>query len=65
MNVQQMEDIARGAIERNADWSEDAASDDIYDAAYILALYALIDAGVDNATAVAVAQHMAMSYANP
>ena len=71
MTKSQMVEIARGNVERHlgdvaADYeSEEAAADAIYTEAYSLDFDALADAGVDNATARAVAACVARSYAQP
>ena len=67
----EMEEIARGSVERHlgdvaADYeSEEAAADAIYDEACTLAFDALVDAGVDHATARQVAAQVAQCYAQP
>ena len=65
MTDEQMREIARGNIERNAAWDEDASADTIHDEVYTLAFDALHDAGVDDDTARAVAREMAQGYAAP
>jgi hypothetical protein len=62
---EQLREIARGNIERNAEWDENASADTIHDECYTLAFDALHDAGVDNDTARSVAREVAMSYAQP
>lgn len=71
MTSQQLEEIARGGIERNlgdvaADYeSEEALADAIYDEAYTLAFDALADAGVEHAQARKIAASVAQCYAQP
>lgn len=71
MNKNQMEEIARGNIERHlgdvaADYeSEEEAADAIYDEAYTLAFDALADAGIDHKKAREVAASAAQCYAQP
>jgi hypothetical protein len=62
---EELREIARGNIERNAEWPEDASADTIYDECYTLAFDALHDAGVDNDTARQVATMIAMEHAQP
>ncbi len=71
MTREQMQEIARGNIERHlgdvaADYeSEEAMADAIYDEAYTLGLDALVDAGVDLLTARSVALEVASGFAQP
>jgi hypothetical protein len=63
MTNQEMENIARGNIERHLGDCE--SPDQIYDEAYTLAFDALHDAGVDAHKARDIAQYVAMCYAQP
>jgi len=63
MTHEQMEDLARGNIERHLGDCECESPEDIYENAYVLAFDALHDAGVDDTTAGKVAQHLAQSMA--
>jgi hypothetical protein len=71
MTMLEMEELARGAIERSlgdvaAEYdSEEDAADAVYDEAYTLAFDALADAGVDHATARDVAINVASCFAQP
>lgn len=60
-----LEEIARGGIERGADWKDDASSDAIYDDAYALALDALLLAGTRGAKARDIAAYVAQKFAQP
>lgn len=71
MTEKRMHDIARGAIERHLgdcvdeeDGGEPSA-DTLYDNAFVLAHDALRDAGVDNTTALRIAQYEAQCIAQP
>lgn len=67
MTNDQMEEIARGNIERHLGdvVEEDMSPDAIYDEAYTLAFDALADAGVDHATARGIAAKVAQCFAQP
>lgn len=67
MNEQCMRDIARGAIERNLGDVVDADSspDSLYDAAFVLAHDALLDAGIEAAEASRIASDEARNIAQP
>lgn len=71
MTEQQMEEIARGNIERHlgdvaSEYdSEEAAADAIFDEAYTLGFDGLVDAGIDHDTARTVADRIARNYAQP
>src|ERR1700733_10679655 len=71
MTDQELEEIARGNIERHlgdvaADYdSAEDAVDAIYDEAYTLAFDALHDAGIPDAKARAIASSIAQCYAQP
>jgi hypothetical protein len=66
---ERMHDIARGAIEQNlgdcVDEDGEASSDTLYDNAFVLAHDALIDSGIDAATATRIAQYEAQCIAQP
>ena len=64
MTDEEMENIARGNIERHlGDCCE--SPDEIYDEAYTLAFDALHDADVDDDKAREIAQRVAMCFAQP
>lgn len=71
MTNQEMEEVARGNVERHlgdvaADYAnEEDAADAIYDEAFTLAFDALADAGVDHGEARRVATGVAQCYAQP
>jgi hypothetical protein len=58
-------DVARGNVERNADWNEESSPDEIYDSVYTLAFDALHDHGCDRDVCSDLAKEIAMSYAQP
>lgn len=70
MTEEQMQEIARGNIERHLGDCEELqdgepTADAIYDSAYVLAFDALADAGVAPATARDVAASVAQGFAQP
>lgn len=60
-----LEEIARGNIEANASWAEDASADSIYDECFTLGFDALVDAGVEQDLAREVAGEVARGYGQP
>ena len=68
MTENEMREIARGAIERHLGDVAEMTPDSIYDQAMLLAIDALIDAGVvgpDKQRAAEVAASVARDYAQP
>lgn len=67
MNKTEMEELALGNIERHlGDVVEEGMSADaVFDEAFILGLDALLDAGVPLSEARAVAEELAMRFAQP
>lgn len=65
MTENEMLEMARGNIERGAEWCETASADTIYEECYTLAFDALHDAGVERNTASRIARQVAMGHAQP
>jgi hypothetical protein len=65
MTEAQMEEIARGNIERHLGDVADESPDAIYDEAYTLGFDALTDAGVTRDKAREIAQRVSMCFAQP
>jgi hypothetical protein len=65
MTDDELREAARGNIEANADWTEDASPDEIADCVYTLAIDKLLDLGVHHLKAVEIANELAQGYANP
>ena len=63
MTEYEMEEIARGNIERHL--GDVATPDSIYDEAYTLGVDALLDAGVERCEAVYIASRVAQLFAQP
>jgi hypothetical protein len=65
MTEAQMEEIARGNIERHLGDVAGESPDAIYDEAYTLGFDALADAGVPHDKAREIAQRVSMCFAQP
>jgi hypothetical protein len=60
-----LRDVARGNIERNASWEEDASPDTVHDEVYTLGFDALHDYGAPIDDCRRIARELAMGYAAP
>lgn len=65
MDDETLREVARGNIERNAEWDEDASADSIHDECYTLAFDALHDYGAPIDDCRRIGREVAMSYAQP
>ena len=65
MDDETLREVARGNIERNARWEEDASADTIHDEVHTLAFDALHDYGAPIDDCRRIARELAMGYAAP